>query len=131
MREIKISEILNLLDKGYTRDMLKEYYSLTNKEIKNLFTHPKLRGLKAKKALSFEIVDDTVKSEPAPTFTYEEIAQSSVVEEDVTEVRFENVGTQSDEPTQTTAEQPEPIDFEQEIQEEQFETEQPEILFNN
>jgi hypothetical protein len=128
MREIKISEILNLLDKGYTRDMIKEHYSLTPKELKNLFTHPKLRGLKAKKALSFEIVDDTVESKPVPTFTYEEIAQSSVVEEDVTEVGFENAETQGNEPTQTTAEQPEPIDFKQE---EQFETEQPEILFNN
>jgi hypothetical protein len=131
MREIKISEIISLLDKGYTRDMVKKHYSLTPKELKNLFTHPKLRGLKAKKALSFEIVDDIVESKPVPTFTYEEIARSSVVEEDVTEVGFENVETQGDEPTQTTAEQPEPIDFEQEIQEEQVRTEQSEILFNN
>ena len=125
MREIKISEILDLLEKGYTRDMLKEYYSLTNKEIKNLFTHPKLRGLKAKKALSFEIIDDTVEPEAAPTFTYEEIAQSSEIEGNTMGEAFVNVGTWGDEPTQA------PIDFEQEIQEEQVRTEQPEILFNN
>ncbi|HRT02628.1 MAG TPA: hypothetical protein P5513_01660 [Candidatus Diapherotrites archaeon] len=117
MREIKISEILNLLEKGYTRDMLKKHYSLTNKEIKNLFTHPKLKGLKAKKALSFEIIDDTVKLKAVPTFTYEEIAQSSVVEEVDTDVQ--------------NLEQPEPIDFEQKIQEEQVKTEKSEILFNN
>ena len=36
MREIKISEIISLLDKGYTRDMVKKHYSLTPKELKNV-----------------------------------------------------------------------------------------------
>ena len=111
MREIKISEILNLLDKGYTRDMLKEHYSLTNKEIKNLFTHPKLRGLKAKKAMSFEIVDDTVEPEAAPTFTYEEIAQSSEIEGNIMGEAFVNVGTWGDEPAYTEDETQEEILF--------------------
>ena len=120
MREIKISEILNLLDKGYTRDMLKEYYSLTNKEIKNLFTHPKLRGLKAKKAMSFEIVDDTeetpeavmVQETPA-TFTYEAIAQDSEIESIPTSesIALENstIPSWGDEPTYTEDETQEEI----------------------
>ena len=120
MREIKISEILNLLDKGYTRDMLKEYYSLTNKEIKNLFTHPKLRGLKAKKAMSFEIVDDTeetpeavmVQETPA-TFTYEAIAHDSEIESIPTSesIALENptIPSWGDEPTYTEDETQEEI----------------------
>ena len=128
MREIKISEILNLLDKGYTRDMIKEYYSLTNKEIKNLFTHPKLRGLKAKKANSFQIVDDT-----------EEMPEAVVVQE-VSGSRFEYGVDESSEVGLPEVSEPTVIDTatnsswgeeDTNTTQEETMTEQPEILFNN
>ena len=127
MREIKISEVISLLDKGYTRDMVKEYYSLTAKEIKNLFTHPKLRGLKAKKANSFQIVDDTeempeaivVQEVSTSTFSYETIAASSKVE--VTQVPEPTIVDTATSPSWGV----------EDISQEETMTEQPEISFNN
>ena len=58
MREIKISEVLDLLEQGKTREEIQSIYGLSVKELKMLFSHPKLKGKKTKKAPSFILVDD-------------------------------------------------------------------------
>ena len=66
--DIKVSDVKDLLANGKTRDEIKEHYNLTSKELKFLFQHSKLKGLKTKKPFSpsFEIVDDENEREEMP-----------------------------------------------------------------
>ncbi len=65
-KQIKISDVIHLLDDGNTREQIAEALDLNTTEIKALFEHPKLKGRRAKKKkeLSFEIVDDLIADEP-------------------------------------------------------------------
>ena len=58
-KQIKISEVLALLNDGKTREMIAEELELSKTEVSKLFQHPKLKGKKAKKAVTFELFDDT------------------------------------------------------------------------
>lgn len=72
-KQIKISEILNLLDNGYVRYVVDEgftennekdgksiqsYYGLPASRIREIFQHPKLRN-KVTNRYVFELIDDT------------------------------------------------------------------------
>ncbi len=57
-KEIKISEVLQLLQEGYTRDQIAVKYGISQKELKYLFQHPKLKGKKTIKGIGITIVDD-------------------------------------------------------------------------
>lgn len=76
-KQIKISEILNLLDNGYVRYVADEgltennekdgksiqsYYGLPASRIKEIFQHPKLRH-KVTNRYVFELIDDTEEEE--------------------------------------------------------------------
>lgn len=70
-KEVKISEIQDLLKLGYARlkkddlgnGSIQEKYELTTSQVKDLFQHPKLKGLKVK-VPGVTIVDDTPEVEP-------------------------------------------------------------------
>ena len=47
------------LNSGLTRPQIQAKYNLSGKDLKELFSHPKLKGLKTKVAASFILVDDT------------------------------------------------------------------------
>lgn len=57
-RTIRVSDILKMLEEGKERPVIKQELGLTNAEMKQLFSHPKLKGLKAKKPSSIILVDD-------------------------------------------------------------------------
>jgi len=57
-KEIKVSEVLQLLQEGYTRDQIAVKYGISQKELKYLFQHPKLKGKKTIKGIGIAIVDD-------------------------------------------------------------------------
>lgn len=57
-KEIKISEVLQLLQEGYTRDQIAVKYGISQKELKYLFQHPKLKGKKTIKGIGIVIVND-------------------------------------------------------------------------
>ena len=57
--QLTVSGILNDLNEGLTRDGIRGKYSLTAKDVQDLFKHPKLKGKKTKPAPSFELIDDT------------------------------------------------------------------------
>ena len=70
MQDIRISQILDDLERGLTRDVLsvgynselgciQNKYNLNNKELKYLFNHPKLKGKRAKLPVMFNLIDDT------------------------------------------------------------------------
>ena len=58
-REIKVSEVIALLEAGKSREEIGAELSLTRAEVTALFKHPSLKGKKAKKQLNFVITDDT------------------------------------------------------------------------
>lgn len=74
MQKIKISQILDDLNRGLTRSpktggynpeigSIKEKYNLTNKELKYLFDNPKLKGRRAGQVVNITVEDDTEEKE--------------------------------------------------------------------
>ena len=57
--QLTVSGIQEDLNSGLTRAQIQEKYGLTNRDLKSVFTHPKLKGLKTKPAPQFELTDDT------------------------------------------------------------------------
>lgn len=67
--QLKISEILNDLTNGQTRQQIKEKYNLSTGQLKSVFSHPQLKGRKTKKVEQpIDLLDDvTPTQEPTPT----------------------------------------------------------------
>lgn len=74
-KTISISEIITLMGSGYTRTntarnynseigCIQDYYDLPKEQVKLLFEHPKLAGVKTTKVIAptFTLVDDTAES---------------------------------------------------------------------
>jgi len=74
-KTISISEIITLMGSGYTRTntarnynpeigCIQDYYDLPKEQVKLLFEHPKLAGVKTTKVITptFTLVDDTAES---------------------------------------------------------------------
>lgn len=59
--QVRLSEVLSLLEQGKGRQEIAEHFGLSLAEIKNIFEHPKLKGRRPKKVKeeSFNLVDDT------------------------------------------------------------------------
>lgn len=58
MKQIKISEVLECLDKSMSREEIAEHFGITMADCKRMFQHPKLKGKKARKKPQFELIDD-------------------------------------------------------------------------
>ncbi len=65
--EVKVSEVLEMLEKGKTREDIGKHYGFTKSDVAELFKHPSLKGKKTKKIKEkpFIIVDDTVENKKA------------------------------------------------------------------
>ncbi|MCK4521791.1 MAG: hypothetical protein KAU20_04405 [Nanoarchaeota archaeon] len=74
--QLTVSGILNDLNEGLSRPNIQAKYNLSGKDMKDLFSHPKLKGRKTKPAPSFVLTDDTPD---------EEVAAAIEVVEEVTE----------------------------------------------
>lgn len=59
---LTVTGIINDLNEGIDRDGIATKYGLTKAEITELFKHPKLTGLRARKKIPvrFTLVDDTI-----------------------------------------------------------------------
>lgn len=88
-KEIKISEVLQLLQEGYTRDQIAVKYGISQKELKYLFQHPKLKGKKTIKGIGITIVDDL---EEIPEMTETSEASEAWEEENAVET-MDNIET--------------------------------------
>jgi transcriptional regulator len=69
--QIKVSEVLKLLDRGLNRDEIASHYNITKKEVGILFKHPLLKGKRTKLAnkVSFIVVDDiSMTEDSSPQF---------------------------------------------------------------
>jgi len=61
-QELTISQLIShLKDDGMTRDDIRRKYDLTIAEAKDIFSHPKLKGLRVKKykTVRVTLIDDT------------------------------------------------------------------------
>jgi len=58
---LTVSQILNDLENGIDRVAMRKKYDLTMAEIKHIFTHPKLQGVRVKKQklMRVQLIDDT------------------------------------------------------------------------
>ena len=57
------TQILNDLKNGLTRESIKEKYGMTNRELKEIFQHPDLKGRKTRPANRFTLISDTPSEE--------------------------------------------------------------------
>tara|TARA_R100000544_G_C2220849_1_gene57462 strand:- start:211 stop:666 length:456 start_codon:yes stop_codon:yes gene_type:complete len=60
-KQLTVSQILNDLNNGTDRQEIRKKYNLSQAEIKFIFTHPKLQGVRVKKqkVMRIELIDDT------------------------------------------------------------------------
>jgi nucleoside-triphosphatase THEP1 len=58
-KQIKISEVLDLLKQGLNRPAIAKHYDMSMAECRRLFAHPKLKSKKALKQSDFVLLDDT------------------------------------------------------------------------
>ena len=60
-KQIKISDVLQMLEDGKNRQEIGKELGIVPREVKMLFEHPKLKGKKRKVIFvpSFEVADDT------------------------------------------------------------------------
>jgi hypothetical protein len=96
--QITISGVRADLNNGLSRPQIQTKYNLTGKDLKDLFAHPKLKGLKTKVGPSFTLIDD-VEDEVAAETTQEvsdEEASNMSMEENSLEVNSENVQIQEE-----------------------------------
>ena len=76
--QLTVSGILNDLNQGLSRPGIQAKYSLSGKDMKDLFSHPKLKGRKTKPAPSFILTDDTPDETVAETPVTENVEQEEV-----------------------------------------------------
>lgn len=83
-KQIKLSEVIELIDEGKRRPEIQEYYGLSGKEMAALFQHPQLKNRRARKPveLSFELVEDVEEDSISNEFPEEEIIEELPVEEE-------------------------------------------------
>ena len=74
--QLTVSQIQLDLKNGLTRDNIQAKYELTKKDLKELFSHDKLKGLKTHVKPKFVLVDDTI-----PEAEGIAVTESPVIEE--------------------------------------------------
>lgn len=93
-REIKVSEVISLLDAGKSREEIGQHFELSNADLTALFKHPSLKGKKAKKQRNFVVVDDTTTNEEvaqiADDIAVEDIQEEVATQEEVANTPWEN-----------------------------------------
>lgn len=78
--QLKISEILNDLTNGQTRQQIKEKYNLSTGQLKSVFSHPQLKGRKTKKVEQPVDLLDDVTPTLEPKLTTQVIVNTPVEE---------------------------------------------------
>jgi hypothetical protein len=90
-KKISISEVKQLCARGYARTTdannydssvgsIEEYYGLPKDQVKLMFTHPALKGVRTltRKAELFELVEDTITEETVITVNNEDNVENEV-----------------------------------------------------
>jgi len=104
--QLTVSGIQADLNNGLSREEIRLKYGLTGKDLKGVFSHPKLKGLKTKVGPQYNLVDDTpevevVNEAEGTTTEVEEVATplvattEEVVNDDTAENTVEDTTTEN------------------------------------
>jgi len=90
--KITVSSVLNDLANSMTREEIRDKYSLTNAQLKQLFQHPQLKGRKVKQVnVLFELIDDVTEVETEKVESVNDITNPVFDEAETTELTTSNV----------------------------------------
>lgn len=91
-KKITISGVLEMLQDGKKRPEIAEELGISMAECTKLFKHPKLKGKKALKPVSFEVVDDTevAEEQEVEAVAVEAEGQEEVEQEQEVQPIFQN-----------------------------------------
>lgn len=81
-KKITVSGVISLLDQGKHRNEIKKELNLSDHDMKVLFGHPSLKGLKPRKVkeTSFELIDD-ISGDVNEVVLEEELSEDTGLEE--------------------------------------------------
>jgi hypothetical protein len=78
---ITVSSVLGDLNNGMDRAAIATKYGLSAAEVTEVFKHPKLKGLRARRKITrISIVDDTVENNPVTIPTIQPVTESNQLE---------------------------------------------------
>ena len=78
---ITVSSVLGDLNNGMDRAAIATKYGLSASEVAEVFKHPKLKGLRARRKITrISIVDDTVENNPVTIPTIQPVTESNQLE---------------------------------------------------
>jgi hypothetical protein len=79
--QITISSVLNDLSNSMSREEIRDKYALTNAQLKQVFSHPQLKGRKTKQVnVLFELVDDVTPVTVTPVTIIEEVKEITTID---------------------------------------------------
>lgn len=78
-KQIVISDVIEMMENGVTREEIGDHYDLRAFERTELFKHPQLKGRRIKPKISFVIIDDITEADQIPN---EEVTTPSEVQEE-------------------------------------------------
>lgn len=104
---IRISDVIELLETGHTREDIATHYGINKADCKRVFEHPKLKGRKTRK-VGYVLVDDTEENQEeskalTPVKTEEESFTGEVEEKSDVEETVEETSTFASETVEETA----------------------------
>jgi len=76
MKDIRISEVLALLNQGKDRKEIAKVFDISAIDCKKLFQHPALKGKRVRKQPDFNIIDDVSNVEIVQQRVDQELAES-------------------------------------------------------
>jgi hypothetical protein len=75
---ITVSSVLGDLNNGMDRAAIAKKYNLSAAEVAEVFKHPKLKGLRARRKITrISIVDDTVEANATPVPTIQPVTEGN------------------------------------------------------
>lgn len=80
-KQIFISDVLEYIRIGKTREEIREIYELSRGELVELFKHPQLKGRRTRQPITFSLIDDVTETAEEVSETTQENVQENVQEE--------------------------------------------------
>jgi transposase len=96
MKDIKVSQVLTLLNEGKSREEIADHFEISMADCKRLFQHPELKGKKAKKQPAFNLIDDVNGEEISQPEVEEEVINEEVTDEQEEVLDTEEVASEWD-----------------------------------
>lgn len=83
--QIKVSDVLNMLRDGNSREEIREHYGLNKADLKRLFLHPSLKGRRTRIKAGFNLIDDVTEDSSTEPASISDTVTDTISEETVME----------------------------------------------